>query len=114
MPLSEGLAPEQVVTILNRYLDTIVEVIMPYQGTIQELMGDGLLVFFGSLIWREDDAQLAVACAVAMEAAMATVNEANRREGLPRMDMGIGIHTGDVVVGNIGSYKRTKYGAVGN
>ena len=113
-PLSEQLEPEQVVTILNRYLETMVEVIMPYQGTIQELMGDGLLVFFGAPIWREDDAQRAVACAVAMQLAMATLNEQNRREGLPDVAMGIGIHTGEVVVGNIGSYKRTKYGAVGS
>jgi adenylate cyclase len=114
MPLSERLAPEQVVAIANRYLETMVDVILPYQGTIQELMGDGLLVFFGAPIWREDDAQRAVACAVAMQLAMATVNEQNRREGLPEVEMGIGIHTGEVVVGNIGSYKRTKYGAVGN
>jgi adenylate cyclase len=114
MPLSERLAPEQVVAILNRYLETMVEVILPYQGTIQELMGDGLLVFFGAPIWREDDAQRAVACAVAMQLAMATVNEQNKREGLPDVEMGIGIHTGEVVVGNIGSYKRMKYGAVGS
>jgi adenylate cyclase len=114
MALSERLTPEQVVAIVNRYLETMVEVILPYQGTIQELMGDGLLVFFGAPIWREDDAQRAVACAVGMQAAMATVNAANRQEGLPHVEMGIGIHTGEVVVGNIGPYKRTKYGAVGN
>jgi adenylate cyclase len=76
-------------------------------------MGDGLLVFFGAPIWREDNAQRAVTCAVAMQLAMATVNEQNRQQGLPDVEMGIGIHTGEVVVGNIGSYKRTKYGAVG-
>jgi adenylate cyclase len=114
MPLSERLAPEQVVAMLNRYLETMVDVILPYQGTIQELMGDGLLVFFGAPIWRENDAQRAVACAVAMQLAMAAVNEQNRWEGLPDVEMGIGIHTGEVVVGNIGSYKRTKYGAVGS
>jgi adenylate cyclase len=114
MPLSERLAPEQVVAILNCYLETMVEVILQYQGTIQELMGDGLLVFFGAPIWREDDAQRAVACAVAMQVAMAAVNDQNRQAGLPPVEMGIGIHTGEVVVGNIGSYKRTKYGAVGS
>jgi adenylate cyclase len=101
------------VAIVNRYLEAMVDVILPYQGTIQELMGDGLLVFFAP-IWRKDDAPRAVACAVAMQLAMATVNAQNRREGLPEVEMGIGIHTGEVVVGNIGSYKRTKYGAVGN
>ena len=70
--------------------------------------------FFGAPTWREDDAPRAVACAVAMQAAMATVNAANARDGLPPVEMGIGINTGEVVVGNIGSYRRTKYGAVGN
>jgi adenylate cyclase len=113
-PLSERLAPEQVVAMLNRYLEAMIEVIQRYQGTIQELMGDGLLVFFGAPIRREDDAQRAVACAVAMQLAMAAVNDQNRQEGLPPIEMGIGIHTGDVVVGNIGSDKRTKYDAVGS
>src|ERR671924_863190 len=102
MPLSERLAPEQVVAILNRYLETMVDVILPYQGTIQELMGDGLLVFFGAPICREDDAQRPVACAVAMQLAMATVNEQNRREGVPEIEKGVRIHTGEVGGGNIG------------
>ena len=49
-----------------------------------------------------------------MQLAMATVNAENRRAGLPDIDMGIGVHTGEVVVGNIGSHKRTKYGVVGS
>ncbi len=112
--LAGRLAPEQVVALLNRYLGTMVEVIMQYQGTIDEIIGDAMLVIFGAPIWREDDAQRAVACAVAMQLAMATVNAENRRAGLPDMEMGIGVHTGEVVVGNIGSHKRTKYGVVGS
>jgi adenylate cyclase len=100
--------------MLNRYLGTMVEIIMQYQGTIDEIIGDAMLVIFGAPIWRQDDAQRAVACAVAMQLAMATVNTENRRAGLPDIDMGIGVHTGEVVVGNIGSHKRTKYGVVGS
>jgi adenylate cyclase len=112
--LSERLPPERVVTMVNRYLGTMVEVILQYQGTINEFIGDAIFVIFGAPIWREDDAQRAVACAVAMQLAMASVNEQNKHEGLPEVEMGIGVNTGEVVVGNIGSPKRTKYGVVGS
>lgn len=108
------LSPPQVVAFLNRYLEAMVDVITAYQGTIDEIIGDAILVLFGAPLSREDDAQRAVACAVAMQLALGEVNAQNRREGLPEVEMGIGIHTGNVVVGNIGSYKRMKYGAVGS
>jgi adenylate cyclase len=112
--LAERLAPEQVVSIINRYLSTMVDIILQYQGTINEFIGDAILVIFGAPVSREDDARRAVACAVAMQLAMASVNAENGREGLSEVEMGIGIDTGEVVVGNIGSHKRTKYGVVGS
>ncbi|HZY31914.1 MAG TPA: PAS domain S-box protein [Candidatus Methylomirabilis sp.] len=112
--LSERLAPERVVALLNRYLATMVKIIKEYQGTIDEFIGDAIFVLFGAPVWEEDDAQRAVACAVAMQVAMASVNEQNRQEGLPEVEMGIGVHTGQVVVGNIGSHERRKYGVVGS
>src|SRR3989454_3056026 len=112
--LSGRLAPEQLMAMLNRYLDTMIEVIMQYQGTIDEIIGDAMLVIFGAPVRRQDDAQRAVACAVAMQLAMDAVNAENRRTGLPDVEMGIGVNTGEVVVGNIGSHKRTKYGVVGS
>jgi len=112
--LSERLAAKWVVTLLNRYLATMVTVIKGYGGTIDEFIGDAIFVLFGAPVWKEDDAQRAVACGVAMQLAMASVNEQNRAEGLPELEMGIGIHTGQVVVGNIGSPERLKYGVVGS
>ena len=111
--LSGRLAPEKVMTILNRYLGAMVEVITQYQGTIDDFIGDAILVIFGAPVWQQDHAQRAVACAVAMQLAMEAVNDGNRQDGLPEVEMGIGVNTGDVVVGNIGSHKRTKYGVVG-
>jgi PAS domain S-box-containing protein len=111
--LSERLSPERVVAILNRYLAAMVTVIKRYQGTIDEFIGDAIFVLFGAPVWQEDDAQRAVACAVAMQLAMEEVNERNRKEDLPEVEMGIGIHTGQVVLGNIGSPDRMKYGVVG-
>jgi adenylate cyclase len=111
--LSERLAPERVVAVLNRYFTTMVKIIKQYDGTIDEFIGDAIFVLFGAPVWREDDAQRAVACALAMQLAMPEVNEQNQLDDLPEVEMGIGIHTGQVVLGNIGSPERMKYGVVG-
>jgi adenylate cyclase len=111
---AERLPPEQVVEILNTFLGRMAEVIIQYQGTINEFIGDAIFVIFGAPILREDDAQRAVACAIHMQQAMNDVNEEIADMKLTPLEMGIGIHTGEVVVGNIGSEKRMKYGAVGS
>jgi adenylate cyclase len=111
--LAERLAPEQVVSILNNYLALMADVIMKYRGTIDEFIGDAILVIFGAPVVRDDDAQRAVACAAEMQRAMESVNAFNRANGLPEVEMGIAVHTGEVVVGNIGSQRRAKYGVVG-
>jgi class 3 adenylate cyclase len=113
-PLTEGLAPEQVLRLLNSYLAAMADVILAHHGTIDEFVGDAILAIFGAPIARPDDARRAVACAVAMQAALQGLNRANEAEGLPRLEMGIGVHTGEVIVGNIGSEKRAKYGVVGS
>ncbi|MFB2922023.1 MULTISPECIES: CHASE2 domain-containing protein [Aerosakkonema] len=112
--VSERLPPETVVSMLNIYLGDMADVIVKYQGTIDEFIGDAILILFGAPTQREDDAERAVACAIAMQLAMDTVNQKNDRLGLPKIEMGIGINTGEVVVGNIGSSKRAKYGVVGS
>jgi adenylate cyclase len=112
--LSERLPADRVVKLLNRYLATMVPIIRQYQGTIDEFIGDAIFVLFGAPVWQEDDAERAVACAVAMQIAMDEVNAENRKEDLPQVEMGIGLHTGQVVVGNIGSPERMKYGVVGS
>ncbi len=112
--LSERLQPEEVINIINLYLEYMADVITKYQGTIDEFMGDGILVLFGAPKARDGDTVRAVACACAMQLAMGSVNEKMKELGLPSLEMGIGINTGEVVVGNIGSEKRTKYGIVGS
>jgi adenylate cyclase len=112
--MSERLAPEQVVSLLNGYFEVMVEVITRYQGTINEIVGDALLVFFGAPQDVPDRAQRAVACAIEMQNAMARVNERNRGAGLPDLEMGIGLNDAEVVVGNIGTARRSKYAAVGS
>jgi adenylate cyclase len=89
--LSERLPPERVVTLLNRYLTTMVSVIKQYQGTIDEFIGDAILAIFGAPVIREDDATRATACAIEMQLAMHAVNEYNRKNDLPEIEMGIAI-----------------------
>jgi adenylate cyclase len=112
--ISEKLPPEKVVEILNVFLGTMTEAIATYQGTIDEFIGDAILVLFGAPIYREDDAARAVASAIAMQLAMRSVNEKLTQQQLPEIAMGIGINTGEVVAGNIGSQSRAKYAVVGN
>ena len=92
----------------------MVQVIKQYQGTIDEFIGDAIFVLFGALIWHDDDAERASLRAVAMQLAAGSVNEQNRSEELPEVEGGIGINTGQVVVGNVGSPERMKYGVVGS
>ena len=112
--LSERLEPEQVVQMLNAYFEVMVEVVLKYNGTINEIIGDALLVIFGAPQDMPDRTQRAIACAIEMQNAMAQVNEENRGQGLPELAMGIGINETEVIVGNIGSSKRSKYTVVGS
>lgn len=111
--LCERLSPEQVVAILNIYLGAMAEVIDRHRGSINEFLGDAILVLFGAPMVQTDHAERAVACALEMQLAMDAVVAALRAQGLPTIEMGIGVHTGECVVGNIGSDKRAKYGIVG-
>ena len=111
--LTEQLSPQAVIGALNCYLEAMVEVIYRYDGTIDEIIGDAILVMFGAPVARDDHAERAVACGIAMQCAMAGVNARLLADGGPELEMGIGVHTGRVIVGNIGSQRRTKYAAVG-
>lgn len=112
--LTEQLPPEQVVEILNAYLGRMADIITRHNGTIDEYIGDAILAIFGAPILREDDALRTVACALEMQMAMGDVNEEMAARGLPPLEMGIGLNTGEVIVGNIGSEQRAKYGVVGS
>ncbi|MGH7332116.1 MAG: adenylate/guanylate cyclase domain-containing protein [Candidatus Rokuibacteriota bacterium] len=111
--LAEHLSAEEVIACLNRHFGRMVEILARYRATIDEFQGDGILAFFGAPLATPDDAERAVACALEMQRVLGDVNDEQRRQGLPELSMGIGIHTGEVIVGNIGSERRTKYGAVG-
>jgi class 3 adenylate cyclase len=112
--LAATLPPNDVLDILNRYLARMVAVIQRHRGTVDEIQGDGILAFFGAPLASDDDPVRAVACAIEMQVALDAFNAEQRVHGRPQVGMGIGINTGEVIVGNIGSEQRTKYGAVGS
>jgi len=112
--LSSQLEPERVVTLVNNFLSEMTRVIISHGGTIDEFIGDAILALFSAPRAMEDHAEKAVACALDMQQAMRAVNELNHHSGLPELACGIGINTGEVIVGNIGSEQRAKYGVVGH
>lgn len=111
--LSERLGPEAMVGLLNRYLGAMTEVIVQHRGMINEFIGDAILVLFGALEAGPDDPDRALRCALDMQRALREFNLRSAAEGLPVLAMGIGVNTGNVVAGNIGSEQRVKYGVVG-
>ncbi len=112
--LAEEGDPATVIQVLNAYLARMTEIIVAHGGTIDEFIGDAIFTIFGAPLAHPDHAERAAACAIAMQLAMEEVNRANLARGLPRLEMGIGLNTGEAVVGNIGSEKRAKYGVVGS
>ncbi len=114
-PLSETLSPDATISMLNRYFSRIIETIQKHKGIIVDFFGDALLVFFDPLDGPvAPSVNRAIECAFAMQRVMDIFNAENRVEGLPELEMGIGVNAGEVVVGNIGSETRAKYGIVGS
>ena len=111
--LSETRDPEDMVRLLNRYLERMSKVIVGYDGMIDEFIGDAILTVFGVPEEHDDDPLRAIACTLAMQNALVELNNELTREGYPVLEMGIGVNTGPVIVGNIGSEIRAKYGIVG-
>jgi len=111
--VTEAMEASRIVKLINHYLDKMVPIIMRHEGTIDEFTGDGILVFFGAPRRLPDHPSRAVVCALEMQGSMKELNKENIGLGLPQVEMGIAISCGQLAVGNIGSEKRKKYGAVG-
>ncbi|MFH0958999.1 MAG: adenylate/guanylate cyclase domain-containing protein [Pseudomonadota bacterium] len=112
--ITESMNSGDLLFLLNRYLERMTDIILHYSGTIDEFTGDGILVFFGAPRSFTDHAKRASLCAIEMQSVMDEFNRESIALGLPELKMGIGINSGELVVGNIGSKKRKKYGAVGS
>jgi len=103
-----------VIQMLNPCLIKMSEIIFKHQGTIDKFMGDSIMVLFGAPVQRRDDVQRALACAVAMQITMNELNLMHKEQGLPDMYMGIGINTGSVLAGTLGSEHYSEYTVIGD
>jgi adenylate cyclase len=112
--VAEQLSPERVVTLLNDYLATMTDVVFKYDGTVDKFLGDGLMAIFGAPLGHGDDVRRALACAKEMQTAFNQLRRKWCAEGLPDLQQGIGVNTGEAVVGSIGSARRLDYTAIGD
>jgi len=114
-PLAEGLSPEATIHLMNRFFSEMIQVIQRYHGIIVDFLGDAILAFFDPL-----DAPLppimrqALRCSLEMQQAMSKVNVFDGEMATSPLSLGVGLHAGEVVVGNIGSENRAKYGIIGS
>lgn len=112
--LSENANPEKIVGLLNRFFSAMSEIIFAHGGTLDKYTGDGLMALFGAPAATPEDAENALKTAVTMQKRLVSLNDELEKEGLSRIDVGIGLHTGVATVGYIGSDQRSEYTAIGD
>ena len=112
--LSEGLEPEAIIGVLNRYFDRMAPLIHAFGGSVDSYMGDGIMAHFGHPGAQENPCQAAFESSKAMLGALKELNRELASEGQPELRIGIGLHAGDAVVGHIGSKERHEYTAIGD
>ncbi|MCP4498652.1 MAG: FHA domain-containing protein [Deltaproteobacteria bacterium] len=113
--MSDGVAPEKVVSMLNEYFEAMVEVVFDYGGTLDKFLGDGLMAVWGTPFQAEDDARRAVRAAKRMRKVLHTqVNAARKSRGEVPLEIGIGIATGEVIAGAMGGRRRQDYTVIGD
>ena len=112
--MSEQMEPTQVVDFLNDYFSEMVEAVFEYGGVLDKFMGDGMLAVFGSFGDAPDHPRRGVMAALRMKALLGKINGKRSIMGKPPINIGVGIHTDEVIVGNIGSYRRLEYTVIGD
>jgi adenylate cyclase len=112
--IAEHLAPERLVELLNEYLGAMSDVVLAHDGTLDKYIGDAVMAFWGAPVAHEDDALKACAAAIEMVERCAALQTRWQAAGGPQLEIGIGIHTGEMVVGNMGSERRLAYTVVGD
>ncbi len=113
-PMSEAMEPEELVRLLNLYFSRMVDVVFRHDGTLDKFVGDALIVVFNDPFEQPDPEKRALACAVEMQAEIAAFNREQEAGGKRTLGVGIGVHCGPVVAGNIGSASRMDYTVMGD
>jgi adenylate cyclase len=112
--ISESMSPDGIARLLTDYFTEMVEIVFEHGGTLDKFIGDALMSLWGAPLARMDDADRAVAAAIAMQRALERLNEGWQRDGRPTLTAGIGINVGEVFAGNIGSERRLEYTVIGD
>jgi adenylate cyclase len=112
--LSERMSPDEIASLLTDYFTEMVEIVFEHGGTLDKFMGDALMALWGAPLARDDDADRATQAALAMQRALAALNERWLGQGRPPLSIGIGINAGEVFAGNIGSARRLEYTVIGD
>lgn len=112
--ISEKLTPEELVKLLNEYLTTMTNQVFQYEGLLDKYMGDAIMAVFGAPLDQPDHARRACLTALAMMKELHKLQEKWRAEGRPAFDIGVGVNSGDMVVGNMGSEMRFDYTVMGD
>jgi len=112
--LAERLDGTRVVALLNDYHSAMVDTIFAFGGTLDKYLGDGLMAYFGAPVAQADHAERAVRCALAMQDRLARLNTEREARREPALRMGIGVHTGSVILGDVGAPQRREYTAIGD
>lgn len=112
--MSESLSPENLVHLLNEYLSTMTDLIIAYRGTIDKYMGDAIMAFWGAPVRNEDHAYFACITALVQLEELKKLQDRWAEQGYPIIDIGIGLNSGDAVVGNMGSSHRMDYTVMGD
>jgi adenylate cyclase len=111
---SESRDPEDVIRQLNEYFSRMVELLFEHKGTLDKFVGDMIMGLFNAPVREPDHADNAVRMGLAMLGELKVLNERWGKEGRPALDIGVGINTGDVIVGNVGSERTLSYTVIGD
>ncbi len=112
--MSEGKDPYEIVSLLNEYFSAMTKIIFEHGGTVDKFIGDAIMAVFGTPLTKPDDALRAVQVASCMQKRMKELNAKWASTNIPVIDIGIALHTGIVVAGNIGSLERMEYTVIGD
>jgi len=112
--MSEKMEPEEVVQLLNEYLTEMTKIIFQFQGTLDKFIGDAVMAFWGAPKYFPNHAELAVRAAVEMQKKVTELCEKWAIEGRKKIGIGMGVNTGDVVIGNMGSQNFADYTVIGD
>ncbi len=111
--LAENMATEKLVKFLNQYFEAMIDIVLKNEGLLDKFMGDAVLALFGAIYSHEDDPLRAVMAAIEMQEMVRELNAKWSEEDMPQIEIGVGISTGEIIVGNIGSDQRMEFTGIG-